>query len=122
MADPTRTEPPRPAGAAPLTAVEISALWRTERKAMRLYVFAVTVLAAGLALPHVYAHGPGLTYVVLLLALLLIGAALSIQLRVRCPRCDARLATQSLLLLPERCKSCGVAIAHPTNLDGELDA
>ena len=39
----------------------------------------------------------------------------------RCPRCNARLATQSPLLLPDRCKGCGTAIARPPVLDSELD-
>ncbi len=114
--------PPAAPGKAPLTAAEVRALWQAERKAMRLYTFAVTVLAGALALPHVlHAYGTDLAYVVLLGALLLVAAALVIQLRVRCPRCDARLGTQSLLALPDRCKNCGVAILHPASLDSELD-
>lgn len=106
----------------PLTVAEVAALWRAERKAMRLYAVAVTVLAAALALPHVLPQGTALAYIVLLGALALIGVALAIQLGVRCPRCNSRLAAQSALLIPERCKCCGVAIAHPRSLDGELDA
>lgn len=121
MAEMPRTTP-RDKAPAPLTAAEVGVLWQTERKAMRLYAFAVTVLAAALALPHVFPQGASIGYVVLIVALLLIVSALVMQLRVRCPRCQTRLATQSLLLMPERCKCCGVTIAHPAGLDGELDA
>lgn len=106
----------------PLTVAELGALWRAERKAMRLYAVAVTVLAAALALPHVYAAGSVLASIVLLGALALVGVAAAIQFGVRCPRCNSRLAAQSLLAIPERCKCCGVAIEHPASLDDELDA
>jgi len=106
---------------APLTSAEIVALWHNERRAMRLYVAALSVMAAGFGLVAFAGLDAGLRYPVLLAALALLGAALYVQLAIRCPRCTARLAVQSPLLLPDRCKSCGIPIARPPVLDTELD-
>ncbi|MGE0854455.1 MAG: hypothetical protein AB7E80_16320 [Hyphomicrobiaceae bacterium] len=106
---------------APLTEQETRDLWRSERLTMRLGAFAATVLAAGLALPHLMAGAEGARYALMLLALAIIAVATVMQLRIRCPKCSARLGTQSALLLPERCAGCGVTIRHPKRLDGELD-
>lgn len=105
-----------------LSAAEVDALWRAERKALRAYALAVTVLAAALGLTHVLGRGAEMALVALLASLGLVLAALVMQFAIRCPRCNSRLAAQSLLVLPGRCKSCGVEIAHPRGLDSELDA
>lgn len=108
-------------GREPLTGAEVRALWHAERRAMRLYAVAVTLLAAALGIVHVVSGAPEVRYLVTLVALGLILAAFVMQFSIRCPRCRARLATQTMLLLPDRCKSCGVEIAHPPSLDAELD-
>lgn len=109
------------AGAQPLTASQLNALWQAERRALRLYAVAVTILAAALGLSHLAIVTPELRYLLLLGALALVLAAVVVHLAIRCPRCNARLGAQSLLL-PAKCKSCGVEIAHPRGLDSELDA
>ena len=106
---------------APLTNAEVVALWRGERRAMRLYVASLSVMAAGFGLIVFAGLEAEVRYLVLLAALALLGAALYLQFAIRCPRCTAHLATQSAVLLPDRCKSCGVAIARPPVLDTELD-
>jgi len=78
-------------------------------------------MAAGFGLIAFAGHAAEWRYLVLLAALVLLGAALYVQLAIRCPRCTARLAVQSPVLLPDRCKSCGAAIARPPVLDSELD-
>lgn len=105
----------------PLTTAEVAGLWQGERRAMRFYVLAVTVVAAAFGLSSIGAQAVELRYMVLLLALALIVWALIVQFSIRCPRCNARLATQSVLLLPDHCRSCGVDIARPPSLDSELD-
>ena len=107
--------------AATLSAEENARIWRTERRALRLAAFAATLLAAALALPHLFGDSHGVRYALMLVALAIILAAAIIQLRIRCPRCGARLAMQSALMVPEGCKSCGVRIRHPERLDSELD-
>lgn len=105
-----------------LSAAEVAGLWKAERKALRVYALAVTLLAAALGLALVVGRGSEIGLVAMLAALGLVLTALVLQFAIRCPRCNSRLATQSLLVLPERCISCGVEIAHPRGLDSELDA
>jgi peptidoglycan/LPS O-acetylase OafA/YrhL len=105
----------------PLTNAEVAGLWQAERRAMRLYVAALSVMAAGFGVIAFSGLAGEWRYVVLLLALALLTGAIFIQLALRCPRCSARLAVQSPLLLPDTCKSCGVAISRPPDLDSELD-
>lgn len=107
--------------ARPLTASQLGALWQAERRSLRLYAVAVTILAAALGLSHLELVPPELRYLILLGALGCIAAAIVVHLAIRCPRCNARLGAQSLML-PDKCKSCGAEIAHPRGLDGELDA
>lgn len=106
---------------APLTRAEVATLWQAERRAMRLYVAALSVMAAGFGVIAFAGLDSELRYVVLLVALALVAFAVYVQLAIRCPRCSARLAVQSPLLLPDACKSCGVSIARPPILDAELD-
>lgn len=105
-----------------LSQAEVRALWREERKALRIYALSVTVLAAALGLTHVLGGSTIVGSLVTLAALALVAVAVVVQFRVRCPRCGARLATQSPLILPDHCHKCGAGIAHPASLDGELDA
>ena len=111
----------RTARPAPLTSSEVAALWQKERRAIRYYVAALTIMAAGFGLTAFTSIASEFRYVVLLAALVLIAMALYMQLAIRCPRCSARLAVQSPLLLPDACKGCGAAIARPPILDSELD-
>lgn len=106
---------------APLASSEVVTLWQGERRAMRLYVAALSVMAAGFGLIAFAGWETEARYLVLLAALALLCGALYVQLAIRCPRCTARLAVQSPLLLPDRCKSCGVPITRPPVLDTELD-
>jgi len=105
-----------------LTRDEAHALWQRERRTLRLGALAATLLAAGLAVPHLFADAQGIRIALMLIALAVIAIATWQQFRIACPRCGARLATQSAPLLPDHCKSCGVAIRHPASLaDTELD-
>ncbi len=106
---------------ASLTRAEVAMLWRAERRTMRLYVAALSVMAAGFGVIAFAGLASELRYLVLLVALALIAFAVYLQLAIRCPRCSARLAVQSSLLLPDACKSCGVSIARPPFFDAELD-
>ncbi len=108
-------------GARPLTTSQLSELWKAERRSLRIYAVAVTILAAALGLSHLNIAPPELRYLILLGALGCVVAAIAVHLAIRCPRCNARLGAQSLML-PDKCKSCGVEIVHPRGLDGELDA
>ncbi|MCB1505326.1 MAG: hypothetical protein KDJ47_10165 [Hyphomicrobiaceae bacterium] len=110
-------------GTAPshLTSAEIATLWHVERRTMRIYVLAVTVLAAAFGLASLGGYWVEVRYALILTSLALMLWALFIQFSIRCPRCHSRLATQSALLLPDKCKHCGVSITRPPSLDSELD-
>lgn len=93
----------------PLTPEELERLRRRERQTTVFHAAALAVLLlAGLG---AYRHGDLPWFRGLFLALLaaLIAAAAVLQLRERCPRCNARLHSKLLLALPERCRACGIS-------------
>ena len=106
---------------APLSPQEVDRLRRWERRMVRSYATVIMVIAAGIGLSLVYGEAGGVRYLVLgAAALIALGVAVA-QFRERCPRCHTRLGSQSLLLLPDRCRTCGVAFPRPPRLDSELD-
>lgn len=106
---------------APLTSEEVDRLRRWERRMIRSYATVVMVIAAGIGLSLVYGEAGAMRYLVIAAAALIgLGIAVA-QFRERCPRCGTRLGSQSLLLLPDRCRTCGVAFPRPPRLDSELD-
>ena len=105
----------------PLTGEEVDRLRRWERRMIRSYTVVIMVIAAGIGLSLVYGEAGGMRYLVLgAAALIALGIAVA-QFRERCPRCGTRLGSQSLVLLPDRCGTCGVAFPRPPRLDSELD-
>ncbi len=106
---------------APLTPPELERLWRWERHMIRYYAMAVTVIAAAAAAAVAYGETPWVRRSMLALILLLVLAATYVQFRERCPRCGKRIGSQSRLLLPDKCKGCGVRFERPPKLDSELD-
>jgi hypothetical protein len=105
----------------PLTSQEVDRLRRWERRMIRSYATIIMVIAAGIGLSLVYGEAGEMRFLVLgAAALIAIGVAVA-QFRERCPRCQTRLGSQSLLLLPDRCRTCGVAFPRPPRLDSELD-
>ena len=106
---------------APLTRPELERLWRWERWMIRYYAMAMVVIAIAAALAITYGDIPWARRSVLALVLALVLAATVVQFRERCPRCGSRLGTQSRLLLPDRCRTCGVRFERPPKLDSELD-
>jgi hypothetical protein len=103
----------------PLTRPELERLWRWERVMIRYYAMAMTAIAIAAALAVTYGETPWARRSVLGLVLVL--AATVVQFRERCPRCGSRLGTQSRLLLPDKCRKCGVLFERPPKLDSELD-
>ncbi len=106
---------------APLTADETRRLWAWERKMVRLAAMTIMVLAGALGAAHLYGDDPLMRSLVLGVGILFLLAVIAMQLRERCPRCDARLAGNMALVLPARCSRCGVAFPRPIDADGELD-
>ena len=106
---------------APLTSEETRRLWRWERWMVRLSAMAIMMVAAALGTAHLYGDSPAIRAGVTGSAILVLLAVLVMHLRERCPRCDTRLASGLSLLLPDKCRRCGVAFPRPLNVDGELD-
>ena len=106
---------------APLAEAELARVWRWERWMIRYYAMAMTVIAGAVALALVYGESVFVRRAVMGLVLMLVLLATFVQFREKCPRCGARLGRQSRLILPDRCRSCGVAFPRPPKLDSELD-
>ena len=106
---------------APLTRPELEGLRRWERSMIRYYAMAMTAVAIMAALAVAYGDVPWARRSVLGLVLVLVLAATIVQFRQRCPRCGARLGTQTRLMLPDKCRKCGVRFERPPKLDSELD-
>ena len=88
---------------------------------IRYYAMAMTTIAILAALAVTYGESPWARRSALGVALVLVLAAAVVQFRERCPRCGSRLGTQSRLLLPDKCRKCGVVFERPPKLDSELD-
>lgn len=43
----------------------------------------------------------------------LVAGGVWLQFSVRCPSCGVRLGRQSRLIVPERCRACGVSLRRP---------
>lgn len=106
---------------APLSRSELVELWRSERSIVRAWTMAATVVAVAVAAAFVFGDSAAARVTVLGLGLLLLLVIVVLQLRERCPRCNSHLALQSMLVLPDRCRRCGVAFTRPPPLDSELD-
>lgn len=80
---------------------------------IRYYVLATTAIIAAAALMFTYGDTPWMRRSMLagVVGLMLAGAF--VQFRERCPRCSARVGSQTRLLLPGNCKSCGVIFNGP---------
>ncbi len=88
---------------------------------IRYYAMAMTAIAIAAGLAVTYGETPWARRSALGLVLVLVLAAAVVQFRERCPRCGSRLGTQSRLLLPDKCRKCGVLFERPPKLDSELD-
>lgn len=97
----------------PLTPDELQRLWRWERHMVRFHAVAMTVLVLGAGAAFLWSDIAWVRRLLLGLVLAMVAAATVLQLRERCPRCNARLRTKSLLRLPARCNICGIAFERP---------
>lgn len=116
MTDP-RAQSAAPAPA-PLTRPELERLWRWERHMIRYYAAAMAILLAAGVLAMAYSDVVWLRRGVLGLVVVLLLAATYVQFRERCPRCGMRIGSQSRLMLPNKCRRCGVAFDRPPKPGG----
>ena len=80
---------------------------------LRYYAIATAAIIAADALTITYSDIAWIRRSMLagLVGLMLAGAF--VQLRERCPRCAARIGAHRRLLLPGKCKKCGVVFDGP---------
>jgi hypothetical protein len=97
----------------PLTRTELQRLWRWERDMGRFHTAAIAALLVCALAIYLYSDIAWARRSVLVAVIALVAAATVLQLRERCPRCNARLRTKTLLRLPARCHFCGVAFERP---------
>jgi hypothetical protein len=107
MARPTRKEP------APLDAEERARIWRWQRGMIAFYAFAMTSIAAGTYVLARFGEVAAVRQGALAAIALLVVAGAYVQFRERCPRCGSLLGRQSRLMLPLKCRSCGVPFPRP---------
>ena len=94
----------------PLTPPELQRLGLWERSIKRFHAAAIPVLLACAATVLFWSDVAWLRRSLLVLVLILVVIATLLQLRERCPRCNARLRTTMLLRLRQRCHYCGVPL------------
>ena len=97
----------------PLNHTELQRLWQWERHMVRFHAAAFTVLVLCAAATFFYSDIAWVRRSVLVVVLVLVAAATTLQLREKCPRCGARLRTKTMLRLPAKCQFCGVAFERP---------
>jgi hypothetical protein len=97
----------------PLTPDELQRLWRWERHMTRFHAVAMAALVLCAGAAYLWSDIAWVRRSLLGVVLVMVAAATVLQLRERCPRCNARLRTKSLLRLPARCSICGIAFDRP---------
>lgn len=96
---------PRPK---PLEPAERARLKSWERGMVRFYALAMIALTAAIVAVGLWGDSTAVRRAVLIAILGLVLAATWVQFRECCPRCGTRLGRQSRLLLPPKCRHCGV--------------
>lgn len=93
---------------APLDPQELARVHAWQRGMYVYYGLAMVLVAIGFYLVTRFQDLPWLrpALVLMIVALMVVGAF--VQYRERCPRCGVLLGRQARLVLPARCKSCGV--------------
>ena len=105
---PDRHDPPRP-----LDEAERAHVRRWQRTMYGYFFFAMLVIAGLFVAAQHYGDSPKARTLVLIGVGLLVAAATYVQFSGKCPRCSTRLGRQARLVLPERCRVCGVEFPKP---------
>jgi hypothetical protein len=104
-----------------LSAAELARLRSAERWMVRYFVMGVLAAAIGVGLGLAGGDLAGWRLGAMLVGVLFLGAAIAMQLRLKCPRCGARLGLQGRAVLPDACSNCAIAIPRPQRMTSELD-
>ena len=100
--------PPRP-----LDDAEAAHVRTWQRRMYGYFGFAMLVILGLYIAAGKYGDSPTARWIVLAGVAALVIAATFIQFSGRCPRCKAYLGRQARLVLPEKCRACGVEFPRP---------
>lgn len=92
----------------PLTHEDMTPLWRWERQMGWFHIGAMGALVLAGVVVHNYGDLAWLRRFLLGAVLVLVVGATVLQFRARCPRCNARVRSKILRMLPDKCAACGV--------------
>lgn len=103
----------------PLDPAELARVHGWQRQMYLYYGAAMLMICAGFYLVTTFPDAAWVRpmLIVLLVALFIAGAW--VQFRERCPRCGTLLGRQSRLILPAKCKSCGVPFPRADAADDD---
>lgn len=97
----------------PLNAEESAHVKRWQRLMYGYFGLAMLVILGMFIAAQEYGDSPKARMLVLIGIGVLVVAATIVQFSGRCPRCRAYLGRQARLVLPERCRACGVEFPKP---------
>ena len=97
-------------GVQDLSNIEREQLRSWQRRLVIAFVVTIAGLLIVFAADIVFGFSPRGALLAFSALLVLALAAMVIQISQKCPRCGYRLGRQTRLLLPDRCKKCGVAL------------
>jgi hypothetical protein len=100
----------------PLDDKEKQQVWAWERLMTLYYVFAMVAIFAAYTYAQKVGNSSEGRWMVVGLVVALVAGATYVQFSGRCPRCGALLGRQTRLVLPRKCKACGVAFPKKTAL------
>jgi len=88
-------------------------LFRWQRRMVSLFIGTWAYILLVIAFHLLANPPPHVVQLALIPALGLVIGGVCLQFSVRCPSCGYRLGRQSRLLVPDRCRSCGLSLRNP---------
>lgn len=101
-------QPPRP-----LNEAEAAVVKNWQRRMYAYFAFAMGVMLLMYMAAGKYGDSPTARWIVLAGVAALVVAATFVQFSGRCPRCKSYLGRQARLVLPAKCRVCGVDFPRP---------
>lgn len=100
----------------PLTPEECTRIWRWERQMLVFYTIAMLLISGAVVFIAFAGDQQWARLSVIGMIVTLMAIGWFVQFRESCPRCGVKLGRQARVLLPVKCKSCGVQF--PRRQDG----
>jgi hypothetical protein len=103
---------PQPGPQVPLDPAELGGLERWQHRIRLGFGAAIALLGVWAVILLVAPDVTWLPFLALPFAAPLVVLGAVVQRAARCPRCEARVALEARLRLPERCAACAVSLRH----------